>query len=440
MKISKDEEALKKESENFLYDRRNRILYIAEAAFEYFIAILITGAFLAAILTNIGVDDSLIGVISTLASFANLAQFFAVIFIRPKGSVKNMVTIIHLINQLMFVILYMIPYIHAPQTVKITVFIAMFIGGCFLGNVVSPFKVGWLMSYVRDNDRGRFTANKEIISLIGGMIFSYVMGAVIDHFNEAGKTETGFIICGLTILVLCILHFISLVAVRENANDKKEKIVEKKSISDVLGCTVFDKQFRKIIYLDMMWNFAIIISTSFYGTYLINELGFGLKYVAVLSAMHSVVRVLFSKFFGKIADRRSWADMLVISFFIGALSFLINTFTTPSNGKILYAIYCVIYAVFLAGGNSGIFNITFDYTLKENRICAVGVKTAIGGLWGFFTSLIGARIVSAVQANNNIVLGHTIYAQQILSFISFIIFAIIIVYTKTVILKMKRHA
>lgn len=43
------------------------------------------------------------------------------------------------------------------------------------------------MSLIDDNRRGKFTANKEIISLVAGMALSFVMGAVIDHFAEIGK-------------------------------------------------------------------------------------------------------------------------------------------------------------------------------------------------------------------------------------------------------------
>lgn len=419
---------------------KNQLAYIAEAAFEYFIALLITGAFLASILANIGVPDSVTGVISTLTSLGFSAQLVAVLFIKPKGSVKKMVTIMHVVNQLMFVTLYLIPYVNVPQGVKVALFVIMFLGGHLIANSATPFKLSWLMSYVHNNDRGKFTANKEIVSLIGGMVFSYVMGAVIDHYDAIGQSRTGFVISGITIFALMLLHLWSLLCVKddEDAQMVATKPSESRSIKSILDCTIFDKGFRKIIYLDMLWHVGTGLTVSFYGTYQINELGFSLSYVAVLAAMHSLVRVAFSRFFGKMADRHSWARMLMFSFAIGAVSFLATTFTVPANGKWLYAVYYAIFAIYLAGSNSGMMNIVFDYVERDNLSYALGVKSAIGGIVGFTSSLLGAWIVSTVQAHGNTIFGHTIYAQQIMSFISFVMFAVIVVYIKKIILKMKR--
>lgn len=82
--------------------KANRRAYIAEAGLEYFISLLFTGAFLAAILKNIGVPDAVVGITSSLASFGFTAEAFAVLFIHPKGSLKKTSTILHFLNQLMF--------------------------------------------------------------------------------------------------------------------------------------------------------------------------------------------------------------------------------------------------------------------------------------------------------------------------------------------------
>ena len=47
--------------------RRNRLAYIAEAGLEYFISLLVTGAFLAALLKHIGFSDAASGIVTSLA-------------------------------------------------------------------------------------------------------------------------------------------------------------------------------------------------------------------------------------------------------------------------------------------------------------------------------------------------------------------------------------
>ena len=52
--------------------------------------------------------------------------------------------------------------------------------------------------------------------------------------------------------------------------------------------------------------------------------------------------------------------MMTVSLSIGAVGYLLNAFTVPSNGKIMFMVYYIFYAVYMAGSNSGIMNLTFD--------------------------------------------------------------------------------
>ncbi len=423
-------------------ERRNHIAYIIEAALEYFISILITDAFIATLLTQNGFSDTATGIVTQLASLAFIAQLFSV-FYRKKTGMKRFVTIMHLVNQLMYVTLYMIPGISLPSTVKGALIVVMFLGGHIVANIVSPYKLSWLMSFVPDSTRGRFTANKEIVSLIGGMIFSYVMGSLSDHYNEIGEESTGMLICGVTIFVLSALHLISLLCIKERPAEENEPVPEKVDMWKAVRGTFTNKTLMKVLLVDIIWHFATGISTSFYGVYKINQLGFSLRYVSILSIMYSLSRVLFSRFFGKLADKTSWSRMLTICFTVAAAAFFLNIFTVPSNGKVMFAVYYCTYAVAMAGINSGLMNIIFDYVPSHDkgngeRAAALGIKYAAGGLSAFFAALVGGVILSSIQGAGDMLGSLHVYAQQVLSAIAFVCCAGLVVYMKTVVTKLKK--
>lgn len=133
---------------------RNRAAYVAEALVEYFISLLVAGAFLAMILKQTGVPDSVTGVTTALSSLAFMGQLVSALFIRTRKTPRRFILWGHLINQLMFVLLYAIPFIHIPQIIKIALFVCMYLGGHLIANMVAPFKLSWLMSYVDDRKRG----------------------------------------------------------------------------------------------------------------------------------------------------------------------------------------------------------------------------------------------------------------------------------------------
>ena len=78
------------------------------------------------------------------------------------------------------------------------------------------------LSLVDDSNRGTFTANKEIVSLVCGMLFSFLMGAVIDRFAETGKIRTAFILSAAVIFLLMLLHTLTMIFTAEKETPDSE--------------------------------------------------------------------------------------------------------------------------------------------------------------------------------------------------------------------------
>lgn len=416
--------------ENDIY-RSSRRMYILEAAIEYFISILVSGAYFARLTTAIGMSDSLTGVLSSLTSLGCSFQLLAIFFGNKRG-VKRSVAILHSINQLCFTLIYIVPFFEFSSSAKIVLFIALILSGRIVDNIVQPIKINWFMSLVDDSKRGRFTANKEIVSLIGGMVFSFVMGTIADGLTAAGKERQSFIVCGITLLVLTALHSYTLLASKEKLCTEKEAVPMKQMLLEL----VKDKSFIKIALVSVLWNIATYASTPFFGTYAIKELGFSMTLISLLSALYAICRSLFSRPLGKYADRTSFAKMLNICFVLELLAFVVSMFTVPSNGMIFYAVYYMLSAMGMAGINSGAINLIYERVSKEKRVCALALKNTLAGLAGFATTLIFSLLVERIQANGNRFLGLDVYAQQVTSAISAIVVVITIIYLNTVVKKM----
>ena len=432
--------------------KKNQTAYIFEAALEYFIDIMIKTTFITALLMNIGVSQGTAGIITSLASLGFTAQFFSVLFINPGNRIKKMSSLLHLTNQLLFVIMYLVPGVNIPSGAKMLIVAGLYLAGNLIHYTIFPFKFDWMMSYVPNNERGIFTANKEIVSLLGGIIFSNIMGVVIDHYKAIGREETGFVLSAITIFVLCILHLITILVVKdpEGYTNVYSNDNQKKSIKDILKITLFDNKVNKVILLDILWHIGTGISTAFFSIYAQQTMEITVVTITVITAISSLLRVLVSKFFGRMADKYSWAKMMSVSFIIGAVAFLMFAFANPGNCftlklfgadvkiNIFYTLYVWILAIYSAGSNSGMTNITFDYVSKENRRYALGIKSAIGGLVAFIATFAVRGFVDAYENGVFKLFGVTIYSQQILSFATCIIFLFIVLYIKKVIMKLKK--
>lgn len=405
--------------------KASRIYYIIEETAHYLITLLITGAYLAKLTLSLGFSDSLTAL---LGSFVNLGCVFQLLAIAvfKRGSVKRKVTVFYTINELLFALLYLTPFIKVSSGIRTALFIIFLLGGYFLLNIVSSPKTNWFMALIPDNRRGRFTANKEAVSLLAGIAFRFFMGLAIDRFDAAGNTKASFITCGFVLFTLMIIHTLSLVF-------SKEKEAEKPATTDTpffknaknLLC---DKNILAIVGLGILWAICNAFSTPFFGTYQIKELGFSMTYVAVLAAVSAITRILASMFLGRYADKNSFAKMLRICFILVGISFIAVTFTNPSNGRVMFLIYEMFMAAAMGGINSAQINLVFDIVSPEKRMNALSIKYTFSGLFGFCATLIATPLLAFLQGANISLFGVHIYAQQVLAFISFILTVVLVIY------------
>ena len=137
----------------------SRFLYILEAALEYFISLLVTGAYLAKITSAIGMSDTTTGILTSFVSLGFGFQILA-IFLASKRPVKRWVTLLHCLNQLAFALIYFIPLFDISHGARIILFIILLLMGHILNNVVNSPKINWFMSLVEDKRRGALVCLK----------------------------------------------------------------------------------------------------------------------------------------------------------------------------------------------------------------------------------------------------------------------------------------
>ena len=412
--------------------RTSRILYIIEAALEYFVAIAVGTVYLAKITSAIGLPDNITGI---LTSFVSLGCGFQIIalFLAHKKPVKRWVTVFHVISQLLFSAMYFVPLLPIAREWQIAILVASLLLAQILHNAINSPKINWYMSLVDEDKRGRFTANKEIVSLLGGMAFSYLLGLLMSSL-DGEKANTGFAICGVIILFLTGLHTLTLVFAKEKPCGETKKINFKEIFS-----LFKDKTILKVILVFVLWNVASYITTSYMGAYQVNDLGFDTVFASVIIIVGSTARAIVSRPIGKFADKFSFCKMLYICFGIECLAFVSAVFITPSNGSYMYFVYYILYCVGCAGVNSAIINLIYDYVDTDKRTGALALVNTAAGFAGFFATLAVSPLVDTMQSNGNKIFGFSLYAQQLLAMISAVVVVGILIYLVLVISKLKKH-
>lgn len=391
--------------------------FITVDTLEYFIALMSENAFLAYLMKNIGISDRLGGIITSFVSLACTAQILSMIFVRPGMRLKGFTVTLMTFNQLLFALIYMIPSIKIPSGVKIAVFSASVLLANILVKMIYPTKFVWETYYAEESKISIYNATKETVSLISGMVFSLCVSTLADRLGARGEIGKGFSICAAVIFGIAVTNTALLLTVKEPSAQKTPQSAGS-SLSAALMATLGDRIFRKIIVTVSLYNASRYFSSSFFGVYQTGALGFSLTYSQICAVLGMLFRAFCARPVGKVAARKGQAKCFCFSMVIYAFSFVIMTFATPANGKIMFPVYNILYNISLAGIIIPL--LAFEYISAEYRTAAVSITHAIGGVVGFLAATVGGAVLEAVKKNGNKILGITVYPQQFLSAISFV--------------------
>lgn len=406
-------------------------LYIIEAMLEYFVALSVADVYLVKIAAATGMSDQAIAVLTSFVSLGCGFQFLSIFFFRS-SKVKKKATSGHVISQVLFTCAYLIPLATCSGQIKSVLLVIVLLVAQILHNAVNAPKTDWYMSMLKNEKRGAFTAIKEIVSLFGGMAFTYGLAFLFDTFEGNGN-QTGAFICGAIILgIVTLLHTITLLFTKEKPDFSEkdgttnQSDAQKTSIKALLR----DKTMWKIVFLSSLWSAANYATLSFSGTYRLNELGFSLTLSAIITAVGSVARAVFSVPLGKFGDKKGFSTLLFVSFLIAATAYLAMTFTAPANGKVLYTVYYVLYCVAMAGINGSMINIVYDYVPSTRTSGVLAIKQSVSGIVGFLTVLALTPLMPFIKGKGNSVFGMTVYSQQIFAVISLLIVLFLAVFSR----------
>lgn len=412
-----------------------RMSFVADESIDYFIQILVTSTFLGYILSAIGFNDAMQGIITNITTFSLGAQLVAPLFVGKR--VKRIVTVGMLVSHLSFTVIYLLPISSLPNGATSSILVMFLLLGFVVNNAVKPSRLTWLMTSVAKEKRGSFTAVKEMISLIGGVVISLSFGAIADSFREENGNPSPeyYIVCFLALLSMTIIHTVSLLISHE---DEPIGVISEKRKNGFVS-VLKNSAVKKIMVIDLLWYFATAFSTSFYPSYLREELSFSFTEITLLSTVSLVSRIVMSPVMGKIADKYSFRMSLTLSFCFKCIAFFGIIITFPGPMRWCYGIFALFSGFSLAGANSGFLNIVYDYVPAEDRAAALGIKSTVAGITGFFVAIVSSLLLGKIQQNGGVNLfGINFYAQQIQSVVSIVVVAFTAIYTYKVVGKLKK--
>ncbi|MBQ7335038.1 MAG: hypothetical protein IJW92_01005 [Clostridia bacterium] len=420
--------------------RRSRNAYLLECMFEYFVTLLITDTFLANLLSHVGFSESEIGIISSIVSLAFIIQLFSLILARSTVSKKRIGILFDTVGQFFFLFLYVVPFLSLSDLWRKLLVLLCIGAGYVCKYLVSTIRYQWANSFVDPEKRASYSAVKEIVSLIGGMIFTVSVGAIYDAFVSSDNLIGGFLFIAILILVVNICNLICHLLIKKD--DPPAENLPKKSFKAIFENTLQNKNFRKLLVVSILWNCAKYSVLGFVGTFKYDlvssafDIGVIMLVVQIINMLGSVIRIFVSKPFGRYSDKTSFAKGFYVAMFFIVAAYACMMLSTKQTW-----FFIVLYQILFEVGNAGVgqnsFNMMYSYVDSNYIAEAMALQNCVGGICGFLCSLVAGQLLSLIKGANPVLLGIELYAQQFLAILSILFCIACILFMKHKLMKEK---
>ncbi len=391
-------------------------MYILHAALGYFITLITTGTYLAKLTTTIGISDGMTAVLGAVTSLAGVFQLLSVPLAsrrRAKGTVVPMV----LGNELLHGFLYLIPFLNLPGGGSSAVFFVCIFLSLVLQQVSSPLKYNWFMSLVPSRERPAFQSAVQIFSHITGLAFTFTASWLIDYFEKINNQNAMFLTFSVAIMIISLLNMLTLLASDEK---EREPTIRQNPLS-AFAPLVRNRGFRLYILMYLCNSVGTNISGPFLGTYQIKELGLSMMRISVFNATTVVVSVVFLAIFAHISRKKGMKGLMIAGFITKAVSYLMVSLAAPGRGFVFFVLYYAIQAIGTAAISIGIDTMVLDIVPETQRVSAMATRSVIIGPIAFLTTIVMTPFLTFVQGRGNMMFGRTVYAQQIMGVMSFVV-------------------
>lgn len=397
--------------------RRSRSAYRLFCMLEYFIALLVSDVYLFKLLNSAGLGDGSIGILSSLVTAACLFQLCSIGLIPKIRTVKTWAVTFCLCSQTVFVLLYLLPFLPFGVPAKTALAFAGILLGYFFYYSFTTILFQWANSFVEPHQRAVYSAEKEMMSLLGGMIFTFLLGIMMDHFELRSRLPAAFL---LVMAVGLIINAASLAALLRIDGDWQRPSGQMPPMRESLQALAKNRGFIRVVVLSILWSCAQYFTIGFLGSYKNKELMLSVGTVQLLNILGNLFRFFLSRPLGRFADRTSYARCIELALGIAAAGFLAAAFASPGM-RWFIAVFTLLLAVSQAGIAQNLLNIVYDYVPAEYFVQASSIRSCVSGVCGFGASLVGSGVLSAIQSQGNRLWGFPLYGQQALSAISFVL-------------------
>lgn len=371
-----------------------------------------SNSILSAFAVYLGLSDFAIGIYVLLDTMTNVIQVFAAPLFSRIGQSKKIVLINYSIYRISSVCFAFIPFLSNDISIRTALFFIFASIYAITGEMGYITFVNWRMSLIKKEDRTTFASTRNILKNTIVLLFSFIMGIILDKFTAIGYELYGF-------LILFVLVFIiAFIDITLRIFTYKPKIYQEKiNFKDNIIIPAKDQQFRKIIVTCGLNRFAYGIGTMYLNVFLLRYLKIGYIYYSILNILLNLSDAISSNFWSNRSKDRNWKKVILPMCAIFSMAFIILFFF--SNKQLIYLLPVVYMLLGIGNSSYEMYDHIAIYESSKEKL-QTSYVTFERFIEGLITMLLPILSYTILSENSNII--KTTFAFSIITYIILFIY------------------
>ncbi|MFS0849948.1 MFS transporter [Novosphingobium panipatense] len=284
-------------------------LLVFEAAFSSSTGALTSGVVLTAFALHLGASNLWVGVLASAPFITQLLQIPAIAVVERLRARKRIAVLTSVVGRAMLLVMAATAFF--TGTLPLLIFLAAQYVLCGLSAFGGCAWNAWMRDLAPENRLGsvfaRRTAWTAGITLIAGLAAAYIL-----ERTAAGSSGRSLAFAAMFI-VGCTMGMVSAAIVARMPEPLMAPAGGRIPLLRLLRAPLTDLNFRRLLAFVVSWQVAVNLATPFFTVFIVQQLGFDVSMVMVLSAISQLANLLALRFWGTLTDRFSNKTVLMVS-------------------------------------------------------------------------------------------------------------------------------
>jgi MFS family permease len=334
----------------------------------------------------LGATNYQVGLISSLPQFIGMFAMIIGSLILGRLEEKKKFTALSILFTRLFVF-SMVFIMFVPAEYRSWVFVLLVGFMNFPGSFMLLSWQSLIGDLIPDKRRSSFFSERNRILTIVGMIITFLMGVMLQQFNESNPFPYQCLFFLAFVFGLVEVYYLF-----RHIEHKKEKSPEQKKAKKLeIKWDVFkDKRFVIFLICALYFNFTWQVAWPLFNIYQIKDAHATGLWISLFTVANQISQIVSYKWWGKMADKHSNAKMLIFVAIGMASAPLLTVLSTNLYYLILVNIFT---GLFVSGTVLLLFNQLLEVTTEDNRSSYIANYNVLLAIVGFIAPQFGVFLL-----------------------------------------------